>query len=132
MMARGPLVGVGQGDDGPFVEEPAGKADAGRSAIPGQAGGHRDAGMAGEIGEQQVISIPGGSHIAIDLLHQLRHLLDQFMADAVGVDILDRRDEARLAEIIRPGVLDLAHQQRVAVAAGQFVESGRGLDAEDN
>src|SRR5690606_22011483 len=57
------------------------------------------------------------------------HAPDQVCTDAVGLDVLDRRDEARLAERARPtAALDLIH----AAAARELVERGRGFGAQDD
>src|SRR5690606_38277451 len=50
-------------------------------------------------------------------------------ADAVRLDVLDRGDEPRLPERVGPtAALDLVHP----AAAGQLVERGGGLGAEDD
>ncbi len=72
-----------------------------------------------------------GDEQQVDLPEDPRHLLRDPAAQAVGLDVVDGREEPRLPEDVRPRVGDLHLQLVEAVRERQLLEGRRRLGEED-
>ena len=87
-----------------------------RSVGAAQAVGHDQRGMAGQIGDHELLAECGRDD-DVDLLKQRRDLLDGERPGAHGLDVFDRGIEARDAESVGPVVFALLGEESVAAAS---------------
>ena len=76
-------------------------------AILREAGWHDHAGVAREIANQQPFARKTGSDDDVEFLKHFRCVLDEQMANALGLDEFHRRHEAFHAKGVRPGPAQL-------------------------
>src|SRR5262249_13497889 len=121
------LEGVGDREQFRLAVEPAGERDRERQfrlLRLAEAVGYHHGRMAGQV-RQHLLLVPAAD-VEIDLGYDLLHLLHQQGADAVGPDVLDRRDQLARVEGAAPPLQPLRH-----TLAGQVVERGGALGVQD-
>src|ERR1043166_4280413 len=87
--------------------------------------------MAGQIAQKQAAACERRREKQIHFVEDFGGVLDQQVADALGLQVLNGRDEAPFAEGIRPGAAFLLFHQIVAAAAREVIESGGSFGGQE-
>ena len=113
-----------------FVVQPTCETDGtGLAVVVGRKGGHQRR-MSGQVGDREQVGGEAGVDDQIDRLQHLVHRLTQLRPCTLRVDVLDRRDQARVAEEVGPGEALLHDELIVQAVAREGVEGGGGLGAQ--
>ena len=140
-------------EEGGFVEEPGEQGDAmggaawraefgkrvGRIGGPvaagfgnlDEAGPESERRMAGEIGNSEHFVAETGDEEEIDFGKEVSHFFSNFAAESVGLDEVDGREKAGLAEGVGPSVRDLGFEGVDGMVEGDLFEGGGGFGEED-
>ena len=102
------------------------------SSIWPHPGRHDHAWVPRKIGCQKKVRRKRGGHKHIHLLKQVLHRLHKERSDPIGLDVLNRWNEARGSESVRPRSRSLRNQEGIPPGPGQFIEGCCRLGGEDH